>query len=163
MSREYSDFIKYKQEQLNSNNSKYLGYNNKYEMPPHMNDGRIMSNSWQPGVENNVDIIKSNNITTSWEYRQFMTKNANIIRSYNFNEACNEMNCNNKTPEFPINSNEVKEEYSTPYRYISNNDNNEPKGYTISDLKSAYLSREELASRKVANAITQEELLRNPR
>ena len=77
MSREYSDFIKYKQEQLNSNNSKYLGYNNKYEMPPHMNDGRIMSNSWQPGVENNVDIIKSNNITTSWEYRQFMTKNAN--------------------------------------------------------------------------------------
>mgnify|MGYP001284240260 CR=1 FL=1 len=164
MSTEYKDFVDYKKDQLTTNSSRYLGYNNQFQsLPPHMHDGRIMTNSWQPGAENNEQIIKENNITTSWEYRQFMINNANMIRNFNYKEACFEMGCENFEKAYAINSNKVNEEYSVPYRYTSNNDNTVPQGYVQSDLKSAYLSREELESRKIAPAITQEELLKIPR
>lgn len=164
MSTEYKDFVDYKRDQLTTNTSRYLGYNNQFEsLPPHMHDGRIMTNSWQPGTEKNEQVIKENNITTSWEYRQFMINNANTIRNYNYKEACFEMGCENFEKAYAINSNKVNEEYAVPYRYTSNDDNTVPVGYVNSDLKSAYLSREELAGRKVAAAITQEELLKVPR
>lgn len=40
--------------------------------------------AWQQeSIQNNI-IIKTNNITTNTQYRQFMTKNANDIIGYNF-------------------------------------------------------------------------------
>jgi hypothetical protein len=70
-----------------------LGYNtnNKYpEFPPLMSDGRSVTASYQPESALNESIIKSNNIKSNWEYRQFLTKNANELREYNFREACND-------------------------------------------------------------------------
>ncbi len=165
MSNNYSLFMDYKQEQINGENkNKYLGYNNKFDTrPAFMTDGRLMNSSWQPGVENNVSLIKENNITNSWEYRQYMIKNANSIREFNHNECCKEMGAKPKQDYFSLLGNEIKDKHNTPYTYVSPFDKSNPMGYTSSDLKETYLSREELNNRKVVLSINQEVLLNTER
>tara|TARA_B100001287_G_scaffold276369_2_gene286948 strand:+ start:1789 stop:2286 length:498 start_codon:yes stop_codon:yes gene_type:complete len=165
MSNNYKNFLNYKEEQTTgANKGKYLGYNNQYDtMPAFMQDGRLMNNSWQPGAENNVAMLKENNITNSWQYRQHMIKNADAIREYNHNECCREMGCGNNKDYFSLQGNNITDKMSTPYLYNSPYDKTQPKGYTDSDLKNKYLTREELNSRKVSLSINQEELLKHPR
>jgi hypothetical protein len=165
MSNNYKSFLDYKEEQTEgTNKDRYLGYNNKFDaMPAFMQDGRLMSNSWQPGAENNVAMLKNNNITNSWQYRQYMIKNANIIRDYNHSECCNEMGCSTNKNYAELQGNKIRDIHATPHIYNSPYDNTTPKGYTNSDLKETYLTREELNSRKVILSINQEELLKNPR
>ena len=165
MSNNYKSFLEYKeQETTGVNKDNYLGYNNKFEgMPPFMQDGRLMSNSWQPEAENNVAMLKNNNITNSWQYRQYMINNANVIREYNHNESCKEMGCSKNSDYFKLQGNEIKDTHNPPYRFTTPYDKTTPKGFTNSDLKDKYLTREELNSRKVILSINQEELLKNPR
>ena len=64
-----------------------LGYhtNNKYpNFPPNMTDGRSIFSTWQNDTQINEQLIKKNNITSNWEYRQFLTKNATTIMEYNY-------------------------------------------------------------------------------
>lgn len=165
MSNNYKNFLNYKEEQTTgANKDKYLGYNNQYDkMPAFMQDGRLMNNSWQPGAENNVATLKENNITNSWQYRQYMIKNADSIREYNHNECCREMGCVKNKDYFSLQGNNITDKMSTPYLYNSPYDKTNPKGYTDSDLKNTYLTREELNSRKVSLSINQDELLKHPR
>ena len=140
-----------------------LGYNtnNKYpEFPPLMNDGRAVVASYQPEAVTNDNLIKSNNIHSNWQYRQYLTNNAVSLISKNFLETSNDMGYNTRFTEAPIVNNRYDTNNTVPHLYGSSFDGTKPKGYVTSDLKTNYLSREELNSRKISSVITQDQLLR---
>lgn len=131
-----------------------LGYgtNTQYNnFPPKMTDGRSLMSSWQPESAANDQIIKSNGITSNWEYRKYLTNNGYNIMESNFTDACNDTGYASRP-----------ESIKTPMEnqiFDSIHDNKHPFGYHDSDLKQLYLSREQLQSRKVSPVITQEQLL----
>ncbi len=134
-----------------------LGYhsNNKYDnFPPLMSDGRALVASWQPEAVLNKQLIDENNIHSNWQYRRYLTQNANTIMRTNFRESANDVGYI-KIDDKPESS------HGSPFSYKSFLDDTKPNGYNTSDLKNLYLSREQLNSRKVSPAITQEQLLLN--
>lgn len=141
-----------------------LGYstNNKYpNFPPLMSDGRPITATTQPDAVINADIIKSNNIKSNWEYRQFLTRNADNIIKYNFTESSNDIGYYKRPLDvLDIRTNTAPSSTYTPYKYTSVMDNSRPNGYSSSDLKDAYLSREQLNSRKISPVVTQEQILK---
>ena len=126
----------------------YSGSNNiHFDFPPIMADGRTYS-SWQPEAVVNERIRQQENITTSWQYRQFLTNNATNIMKINNQEACSELGLpssfqTNATPSSNV-----------PYTFKSSFDTNTPGfGYCNSNLKQPYLTREQLQARMVAPSI----------
>jgi len=118
-----------------------------YNYPPLMQDGRNFS-SWQPEAVVNDNIRKQAKIKSNWEYRKFLTNNAIDIMKYNNQESCNDLGLvnhiqTNNTPSTNV-----------PYMYKSVMDTRNPGyGYCNSNLKSPYLSREQLQSRMIAPSI----------
>jgi hypothetical protein len=141
-----------------------LGYhaNNKYDgFPPLMSDGRSVTATWQPESTINADLLKSNNIQSNWEYRRYLTKHATHIMQYNFRESSNDVGYYKRPLDvLDIQSNLVLDTNRTPYVFNSVLDNTKPIGYSTSDLKDTYLTREQLNSRKISPVITQEQLLK---
>jgi hypothetical protein len=141
-----------------------LGYhaNNKYDgFPPLMSDGRSITATWQPESTINADLLKSNNIQSNWEYRRYLTKNANDIMQYNFRESSNDIGYYKRPLDvLDIQSNLVSDIKNKPYSFNSVLDSTKPIGYSTSDLKDTYLTREQLNSRKISPVITQEQLLK---
>ena len=126
----------------------YSGSNNiHFNFPPIMADGRNYA-SWQPDAVINRRIQKQENLHSNWAYRQYMQHNGLQIMKYNGEEACYDLGLSphvytDKTP-----SNNV------PYLYKSTYDHSRPGyGYTNSDLKNPYLSREQLNARLIAPSI----------
>lgn len=140
-----------------------LGYNtnNKYpEFPPLMSDGRAVFGSWQPESVINADLIESNNIKSNWQYRQYLTHNSQQIMEYNFREASNDVGYFKRHMDIPsIQPNNAKGLTSSPYLYSSVLDETKPFGHSTSDLKTMYLTREQLEARKISPVITQDKLL----
>lgn len=146
----------------------YKGYqsNNIYtDFPPIMNDGRSITSSYNPNAAQSEKIISENNLKTSFEYRNFLTKNANKIREHNYLESLNEFGYTITPADIiynkPITEGAVNLEKrgpvfidsSTPYTFSSVLDNKRQTRDVFShdsDLKRSYLSREELNSKKVA-------------
>ena len=61
----------------------YNGSNNIHpDFPPIMHDGRNYAN-WQPGSVINDTIKKEANIKSNWEYRRFLSANADSIIKIN--------------------------------------------------------------------------------
>ena len=139
-----------------------LGYNtnNKYpQFPPLMSDGRSVTASWQPESSINADLIESNGITSNWQYRKFLTHNAQQIMEYNFRESSNDVGYYKRPAYLPsMQSNSVSDLYTSPYSYKSVLDRAKPFGHSNSDLKELYLTREQLNARKISPVITQEQL-----
>tara|TARA_B100000073_G_scaffold255225_1_gene215201 strand:- start:1312 stop:1881 length:570 start_codon:yes stop_codon:yes gene_type:complete len=136
-----------------------LGYNtnNKYpEFPPLMSDSRSITASWQHDAVTNAKIIEENNIQSNWQYRQYLTKNAINVMQDNFLNASNDLGYHSRNTETPnVQSNEVNG-YSTPALYTNVLEEIKPLGYSISDLKTTYLTREQLNARKISPAIPQD-------
>ena len=134
-----------------------FGYhsNNQYDnFPPLMSDGRALVASWQPEALANKQLINENGITSNWQYRRYLTQNATKIMKTNFRESANDVGY--------IKLDDKQESSSSgPFSFKSFLDDSKPVGYKTSDLKNLYLSREQLNSRKVSPAITQEQLLMN--
>jgi hypothetical protein len=131
----------------------YSGSNNiHFNFPPIMADGRNYA-SWQPDAVINQRIQNQENIHSNWAYRQYMQHNGLEIMKYNGEEACYDLGLNphvytGKTP-----SNNV------PYLYRNTYDNNQPGyGYSNSDLKNPYLSREQLNARLISPTISLNEI-----
>jgi hypothetical protein len=118
-------------------------HNVYFDFPPLMTDGRNFS-GWQPGNAVNESIRRSENIKSNWDYRRYLTTNADQIMSIN--------------GSFEVNSYE-QEQRNVPFMYSSVMDTREPFGYVQSDLKDVYLSRDALQARMVAPEITQEQVL----
>jgi hypothetical protein len=146
-----------------------LGYstNNAYPgFPPLMNDGRALIASWQPDAILNQSLLKSSGIKSNWEYRKFLTENANDIMRKNFAEAANDTGYfiqERRSSSFVPIFSTMSQKYAKPERYESFLEPEREFGRFDSDLKANYLSREQLQSRMVAPEITQDQLLRlNP-
>lgn len=142
-----------------------MGYaaNNQYkEFPPMMDDGRAAVASWQQNAVVNQAIITQNGIRSNWEYRRFLTHNANQVMSEAFREAANDVGYyeraekNMKSDFKPIVDNMKA---GVPFTYQTYFSNEKPFGYQTSDLKEEYLTREQLQARMIAPALTQDELL----
>jgi hypothetical protein len=123
-----------KSQQITEISHSGLGYgiNNKYyEFPPLMSDGRSISSPLSESSLN-ADLLKRNNIQSNWQYRQFLTHNSpNVIKS-GFTESSNSINS------------------FTPYSLQDTIKQEQPG---MSDLKSTYLTREQLNARKTAPII----------
>jgi len=144
-----------------------LGYqtNNKYpDFPPLMSDGRSVTAAWQPEASINADLIDRNNIKSNWQYRKFLTENSKEIMEYNFRESSSDVGYYMRPIDIPsIQSNTISGNVITPYLFSSVTDKTRPEGYSTSDMKELYLSREQLEARKIAPAIpqTQDNFLMN--
>jgi hypothetical protein len=81
----------------------YKTSNNKYfDCPPRMNDGRHFTDYTSNGYTNNI-IRTSNNIQNNFEYRQFLTNNAEKIMDMNRAYSC-QKNCCGKSKELHKNT-----------------------------------------------------------
>jgi len=134
----------------------YAGSNNIHmDFPPIMNDGRNYAN-WQPGAVINEKIRQEANIKTNWQYRQYLSKNADTIIKYNQISALGE--CCATTAQYgtgkPVSDN-------SPYLYKSTLDTTKNFGYEDSDLKNLYLSDVSLQSRLVTPVFSQADMLYN--
>ena len=133
----------------------YAGSNNIHSnFPPIMHDGRNYAN-WQPGAVINESIKKEANITSNWQYRQYLCNNADTIIEFNKLSAAGD--CCANTAQFgsgqqPISNN-------SPYLYKSCLDQTAKYGYENSDLKNLYLSDYTLQARMVTPVFSQSELL----
>lgn len=128
----------------------YAGSNNiHFNFPPIMSDGRNYA-TWQPGAVVNEKIRENNNITSNWDYRNFLQNNATKIIQANSISACN--NCG-ACPPLYIGSQNPDVQSNTPFVFASPLDSSQPFGYETSDLKNMYLSRYELQSRMLSPSI----------
>lgn len=133
--------------------------NNKYKnFPPLMHDGRSVNAAWQPGAFVDEAIRADNQITSNWQYRRYLTKHAEEIKSHNFKQACNDVGyyVRNENKEY-----DRSKQFRTPHMY---SDIQEPVKHfdaSTSDLKDLYLTKEQLQARQVVPSITQAELMKN--
>jgi len=80
--------------------------NNVYPgFPPLMADGRSLIACWQPEAVENNQLVKNSGIKTNWEYRKYLTKNADSIMHRNFQEAANDMGYYTRGEYVPQSSN----------------------------------------------------------
>ena len=128
------------------------GSNNiHFDFPPIMTDGRNYA-KWQPGSVINQEIRKDNGIKSNWEYRQFLTNNADSIIKSNQLESCdNCCYCPTLKVGEPV--------PNTPFLYNSCMEKSQPYGYENSDLKQLYLTSQQLQCRMIAPILTQEQYL----
>ena len=118
-----------------------------FNSPPMMSDGRNFS-SWQPEAVVNKRIQQQENITSNWSYRQYLQKNAQQIMKYNSMESCYDLGLDAHATA------DKTQSVNVPHLYNSFMDSSKPAfGYSNSDLKNPYLTREQLNSRMVSPVI----------
>ncbi len=117
-----------------------------FNFPPLMDDSRQFTD-WRLGSVINETIKKNNNITNNWEYHDYLMRNSDNIMKQNMKSALKNC-CNYDTPYINNNMN------NTPFLFKPSNINSVPYGYSNSDLKNIYLSREKLNSRNSTPFIT---------
>lgn len=132
--------------------------NNIYsELPPLMSDQRLFT-SYDPNYETNETFMEKNNITSNYEYRQYLTQNADSIMEENRQNVCNDSGiCVFSQTGFKQRNKEGK------YLYSGHSDTTRPYGYEDSNMKSKYVSEKALESRMSAPILNQQQLLQYPR
>jgi len=127
-----------------SSNNKYPGY------PPLMNDGRsIIAGSRSETLLHN-SIVKDIGVVNNAQYRQYMIKNARQIMEKDFRNASNDVGYYERFVDQILQPNERTAVVGAPYLFKSVNDETKPIGYSETDMKSLYLSREQLEAKRVA-------------
>ena len=147
--------------------SKGYAANNAYPgFPPLMSDGRALIASWQPEAVTNNLILKSSGVKTNWDYRKYLTQNADSIIRRDFQEAANDVgyydldvNKGSQSGFLPIFAG-IPKKHAAPALYSSYMQPEHSYGKFESDLKADYLSREQLAARMATPVITQADLLK---
>lgn len=114
-----------------------MNFTNSYYTIPTNNTGF----AWQPTAVANDNILNQNNITSNWKYRQYIQKNAKQIMQYNSMAA---IGASGNNPYTIDNLNEVNK---TPVYF---NSIHAPTYSGTSDLKQAYLDKEQRTARMVA-------------
>lgn len=131
------------------------------EIPQYVSGGMRVSASWQPEAENNADLLAKTGITTNWQYRKYLMNNAKDIIEYNYRESINDQNENIRKYESPhIQSNVVTGITNTPRIQNSISDTTHRFGKPTSDLKNAYLSREQMNALKISPVIDSRDMKR---
>jgi len=129
----------------------YSASNNiNFNFPPIISDGRLYC-QWQPDAVVNERIQKQEGIQSNWQYRQYLQHNSEQIMNYNSGEACYDLGLDPHVKSDRTPSDNV------PYKFKGVFDTSKPGyGYCNSDLKTPYLSREQLNSRLIAPSINPE-------
>lgn len=109
-------------------------HNVYFDFPPVMNDGRNFS-GWQPGNAVNESLRRAEGITTNWDYRRYLTTNADQIMNINRIDAVNASGHGS----FEVGPYEQDQHRNVPFMYSSVMDTREPFGSIQSDLKDIYL------------------------
>ena len=117
-----------------------------FNFPPLMDDSRQFTD-WRLGSVINETIKKKNNITNNWEYHDYLIRNSENITKQNMKSALKNC-CNYDTPYVNSSMNNM------PFLFTPSNIKSVPYGYSNSDLKNIYLSREKLNSRNSTPFIT---------
>lgn len=127
----------------------YSGSNNiHFNYPPILSDGRLFT-SYQPEAVINERIQQDAHIKTNWDYRMFLQHNAEKIIYFNENEICNYVGLPKHIESSSTPASNV------PFRFHSSFDSARPGfGYCNSDLKSPYLTREQLNARLISPSIS---------
>lgn len=117
--------------------SMYTGTNNAYSnLPPMMSDGRNFSNLVREDVVNDA-IKREAGITSNWDYRRYLQNNASHIIRQNSQTAIAATGL-------------VEDQHSQIPNIFAGNP---IMRYPQSDLKTQYLSREQLNSRMIAPVV----------
>ena len=140
--------------------------NNVYPgFPPLMCDGRALIASWQPEAIANNSILLKSGVKSNWEYRKYLTHNAEFIMKRNLSEAENDtgythlgVNRIGNADTSPVFF-DMPRNFASPTYYNSYIQTEHDYGKFSSDLKANYLSREQLSARTVTPVISQAELL----
>jgi hypothetical protein len=144
-----------------------LGYatNNRYpQFPPKMQDGRSLMSSWTPESVVDHQYWKAHEtqfradapLNPNWMYRRHLQKNALDIIAQNFRETANDtgFSAASVVPVGVAAAAAAQGPKNAPYLFQSLNDPaTEKPGYESSDLKSLYLTREQLQARKSAPTV----------
>jgi len=145
--------------------SRGYGANNVYQgFPPLMNDSRALIASWQPEAIDNQLLLKSSGVQSNWDYRKYLTHNAESIIKTNFAETANDCGYYDNRSSQDVKSSFLPifaglSKNTSPANYSSYIQSENEYGRFESDLKANYLSREQLAARTVTPVISQAELL----
>jgi hypothetical protein len=103
---------------------------------------------WQPEGSTNKKIQVDTNISSNWQYRQYMQKNANDIMKFNTMQA---INTSGNNPYTLLNTNPVG---NSPYLFNSVHDTSSPLyGFKNSDLKQDYINKTQMKSRMISPSI----------
>jgi hypothetical protein len=130
------------------NHQKRATNNTYFTSPPLMSDGRLTT-SWQPESVVNQRIQERAGLTTNWEYREYLQNHAQTIMSYNSAEISAEI------PFFAaVGAGADVPSDHVPKKFQGIFDTSNPGfGLSNSDLKNAYLTREQLNARLVAPSV----------
>jgi hypothetical protein len=135
-----------------ASNNVYIGF------PPLMADGRTIIASNQPESIRNRELLEASGIKSNWQYRKYLTENSREIAEQNFREASNDMGYMQRfTPNERENQTKIS---NVPFIYPSYLDGSQPVGYSNSDLKDLYLSREQLNARREVPSLSGEDLVK---
>jgi hypothetical protein len=131
-----------------------------------MDDGRALIASWQPDAVLNQSLLQSSGVKSNWEYRKFLTENANDIMRQNFAEAANDTGYYIQERKSAFNPSFVPifasmpKKHAHPSKYDSYLQPEHEFGRFESDLKTNYLSREQLQARMATPVVTQDQLFK---
>lgn len=139
----------------------FSGSNNiHFDYPPLMSDGRTFS-TFLPGSEVNKNLREKENITSNWDYRQYLIHNGDKIMEQNSLNACDD--CGYCPAQFTDEDkyHSVENEDNIPFFYNSYLDENAKSHFTYrnSDLKEIYVNRQQLNARLNAPILTQAQYL----
>ena len=138
-----------------------IGTNNIYsDFPSIMHDGRNYAD-WQPGSVINDNIRKDAKISNNWDYRQYLTKNADTIIRLNQLNACGEIKQPTPVVEKTDGNKTLSQTPSTNWYTFGTNQDDAKPVFEQSDLKNIYLSDISLQSRMTTPVITQYELIKH--
>jgi len=133
-------------------------HNANQGFPAIMSDGRIYA-SYQPDAVVNQYIINKEGITSNFQYRKFLQRNANTIMKENTMEASNETG----TVPFRVGAyNNFNDEHgnmyspNTPFMYSSVMNTKSPNYINVNDsvMKARYLTREQQQARMRAPIVS---------
>lgn len=113
-----------------------------------MEDGRLFTNYIPEGIVHSK-LQQLNNIKNNEDYRRFLVSNASNImqqNKHNYSTQTNYYVPNNDPNHLLM---KLKGNGNVPKLYDSIHDKNHAYGFENSDLKSLYLSRQQLNSKKV--------------
>jgi len=121
--------------------------------PALMSSGNFNTN-WNSACKTNNVLKKHAGIKDNYQYRQYLTKNADWLILKNQTDACEGccgciQNFGSRPP-------------SQKFLFKSCSDSRIPFGYETSDLKNLYLSKTQLQERLSAPIMTQSEMLKMP-
>ncbi len=118
-------------------------------MPAMMSDGRAWT-QWQSDAETNRRVREEAHVTSNWAYRQYLQAHGTELMLHNTAAAC----AASGLPAVYDSATASAPTGNTPFVFQHTFDARRPSfGYSTSDLKHPYLTREQLQARMIAPTI----------